>query len=140
MIISQKKVSIKNHETAAAVLRDALYKIEDANYKEVMLVAGLNNKNVVQYIDVAHIGTANYSPASMRDLFRKAITTGAVRVIVAHNHPSGETEMSPEDVAVTKKLVEAGKIVDVEVLDHIILTRDGHLSVRETTEIWNEVR
>jgi DNA repair protein RadC len=66
-----------------------------------------------------------------REVFRLAIAENAASIIVAHNHPSGNTEPSPEDIAITKQLVEAGRIVDIRVLDHIIIAGDAFTSLAE---------
>jgi hypothetical protein len=67
------------------------------------------------------------------ELFREAIRANCASMIVLHNHPSGDPTPSPEDVAVTKQIVEAGKLLDVEVLDHLIIGRQQFVSLKE---IW----
>jgi DNA repair protein RadC len=66
-----------------------------------------------------------------REVFRGAIVATCANIILAHNHPSGNLEPSREDISITKKLVEAGKIVDISVLDHIIFGDDGYTSFVE---------
>ena len=66
-----------------------------------------------------------------RELFREAINASAAAVIVAHNHPSGDPTPSPEDVSLTRKLVEAGKILDIPVLDHVVLGDGKYVSFKE---------
>ena len=66
-----------------------------------------------------------------REVFRGAIVATCANIIIAHNHPSGNLEPSKEDISITKKLVEAGKIIDISVLDHIIFTDDGFTSFEE---------
>ena len=81
----------------------------------------LDAKNVILRIKTLHIGTANASLVGLREIFREAVREGAVGVIVAHNHPSGDPEPSAEDISVTAKIVAAGKLLDIKVLDHVIL-------------------
>ncbi|MEI7984811.1 MAG: DNA repair protein RadC [Armatimonadota bacterium] len=81
----------------------------------------LDAKNEILRVATIHIGTANASIVGLREIFREAVREGAVGVIVAHNHPSGDPEPSAEDVAVTAKIVEAGKLLDIKVLDHVII-------------------
>ena len=81
----------------------------------------LDAKNVILRVKALHIGTANASLVGLREIFREAVREGAVGVIVAHNHPSGDPEPSAEDIAVTAKIVEAGKLLDIKVLDHVII-------------------
>jgi DNA repair protein RadC len=90
----------------------------------------LNSKNVILRIATLHIGTANSSIVGLREIFREAVREGAVGIIVAHNHPSGDPEPSPEDIQVTAKIVEAGKLLDIEVLDHVIIGERRWVSLK----------
>ena len=72
-----------------------------------------------------HKGTTDMSLAEPKDVFRAAIQAGATSVILAHNHPSGDPTPSPEDVQVTRRMVQAGQLVGITVLDHIILGKPG---------------
>jgi DNA repair protein RadC len=73
--------------------------------------------------------------ASPREVFQRAVLTGSISIIVAHNHPSGDTVPSSEDRAVTRRLQDAGKILAIPVLDHIIVTGKSFLSLKED-ECW----
>jgi DNA repair protein RadC len=64
------------------------------------------------------------------EVFREAIQRGAASMIVVHNHPSGDPSPSPEDVAVTRALVQAGELLDIEVLDHVVIGRGGYTSLK----------
>lgn len=88
--------------------------------KERFIVAVLNTANKVQAIEIVSEGILNSSLVHPREVFRAAIVLGAAAIIVAHNHPSGNPEPSQEDIAITKQLVEAGKIIGIPVHDHII--------------------
>lgn len=85
----------------------------------------LNTKNHVLAVQTISIGTLNASLVHPRELFKPAILRSAAAVIVCHNHPSGDTEPSSEDIALTRRLKEAGDIVGIELLDHIIIGTDG---------------
>jgi len=74
------------------------------------------------------IGTLNQSLVHPREVFADAISDRAAGIIFVHNHPSGDVEPSQEDIALTKRLVEAGKMVGIEVIDHIIISKNGHFS------------
>jgi DNA repair protein RadC len=97
----------------------------------------LNNRNRLINRHMVSLGTVNSAPIGIADCFRGAISDSAVSVLLAHNHCSGDTTPSAEDVAVTKRLIEAGKIVGIRVVDHIIVGRDRdtgspvQLSLRE---------
>lgn len=97
----------------------------------------LNNRNRLVNRHMVSLGTVNSAPIGIADCFRGAISDSAVSVILAHNHCSGDVTPSAEDVAVTKRLIEAGRIVGIRVVDHIIVGRDQttgepvQLSLRE---------
>ena len=80
---------------------------------------------------VISFGSLNASIVHPRELFREAINCRAAAVILAHNHPSGDPTPSPEDVALTRKLVEAGSLLDIPVLDHLILGDGKFISLKE---------
>lgn len=97
--------------------------------QEHFVVVSLDASNhIIGKHDVT-IGLANQTPIHPRECFRPAIDDGAVSVIVAHNHPSGNTEPSSEDISITKVLVAAGKILQIPLIDHIIITRCGARSI-----------
>ncbi|MDB2685921.1 hypothetical protein N9Y42_01810 [Mariniblastus sp.] len=89
--------------------------------KEVFVVACLNTKNIVTSIQVVTMGTLDASLVHPREAFRLAIHNNASSIIVAHNHPSGNPTPSREDITVTDRLKEAGKIIGIDVLDHIVV-------------------
>ena len=98
--------------------------------EEYMYMICVNTKNkVIGVFEISH-GTVNASLVSPREVFQKALLANATSIIVMHNHPSGDCTASREDIEVTKRLVEAGKIVGVEVLDHIIIG-DSYSSLKE---------
>ena len=76
-----------------------------------------------------HIGTLMSTVVGVREVFREAVRSSAASIIVAHNHPSGSLEPSPADIAVTAKLREAGELLDIAVLDHLIIGAGGHFSM-----------
>jgi DNA repair protein RadC len=78
-----------------------------------------------------HIGTVNMSVVGPREVFREAVRENAAALVVAHNHPSGDPSPSPEDIAVTRKLVEVGEILDIPLLDHVIVGDEHYYSMRE---------
>lgn len=91
----------------------------------------LNSKNGVLRVAPIHIGTLTNSLVGPREVFREAIREGASSIIVAHNHPSGDPTPSPEDIEVTKRLVEVGKMLDIPVLDHVIIGYRTYVSFKE---------
>ncbi len=89
----------------------------------------LNSHNRLIRDEVISIGTINSSIIHPREVFRPAIECNAAAVVLAHNHPSGEAKPSDEDVEITAQLVQAGKILGITILDHVIITRDTFTSV-----------
>lgn len=99
--------------------------------REHFLVLTLDGSHTVIRIHIASIGTVNRSLVHPREIFIKAITDSAAAIVVAHNHPSGHTEPSSEDDAVTKGISEAGEILGIKVLDHMIFGKNGFYSYLE---------
>ncbi|MFT9495791.1 JAB domain-containing protein [Anaerosolibacter sp.] len=95
--------------------------------REAMLVITLNTKNQPNSISVCSIGTINSSIVHPREIFKSAILSNAASIIIAHNHPSGDATESKEDVNISKRIYEAGKILGIELLDHLIIG-DGHFT------------
>jgi DNA repair protein RadC len=93
--------------------------------QEIFGILILNTKNKVIGVEVVHKGSLNSSLVHPRDVFLRAVTANAASIVCFHNHPSGNPEPSREDIEVTKRLKEAGQILGIEVLDHIITGEDG---------------
>lgn len=99
--------------------------------REVFFLACLNTKNEVVAIHRAHIGALNYSLVSLKDIFKTAILNNSNAIICFHNHPSGSLVPSEEDIEVTKKIKKAGDLLKIELLDHLIVSTQGFLSLKE---------
>ncbi len=104
--------------------------------QERFAVVLLDVKHRLLGTQVVTIGTATEALAHPRDVFRLAIKRGASRIIVAHNHPSGALEPSPDDLALTQQFLRAAEVLDLPVLDHLILGAGQYRSLRETTGLW----
>lgn len=100
----------------------------DARSQEHFLVMLLDAKNRVLGIDMVGAGGVDSAVVDLRLTFQAAVMVTALGIIVAHNHPSGVAEPSPEDIAITQRIVTAGKTLNIRVLDHIVLGRDAHFS------------
>lgn len=107
----------------------------DFESEEYLYMLCLNTKNVITSVFELSHGTVNSSLFSVREAFQKALLANAVNVIFIHNHPSGDHQPSREDVEVTKRAVEAGKILGVRVLDHIIVGDLFYSSLKEKGHI-----
>ncbi|MBV9788954.1 MAG: DNA repair protein RadC [Chloroflexi bacterium] len=99
--------------------------------QEHLRVVLLNTKNYVLKIPTIYIGSINSSAVRVGELFKEALKVNAASLIVVHNHPSGDPTPSPEDIAVTRQLIEAGELLDVDVLDHLVIGQGRWVSLRE---------
>jgi DNA repair protein RadC len=106
--------------------------------QERFAVLLLDVKNRLIGTKVITIGTATETLAHPRDIFREVIRQGATRVIISHNHPSGNVEPSPEDIALTKQLLAGAQFLAIPILDHLILGNGNFESLRKTTNLWDE--
>lgn len=99
--------------------------------KEYFLLLLLNTQNEIISQEAVSIGTLNASLVHPREVFRSAIKAGCASIIVAHNHPSGSLEPSMEDLQITRRLQDAGKLLGIELVDHVIISKQGYSSFRE---------
>ncbi|MFH0903629.1 MAG: DNA repair protein RadC [Methanobacteriota archaeon] len=112
-----------------------LYPAMRESKKETFVELCLDTKNQVIREDTVSIGSLNANIVHPREVFRTALIESAAHIIVAHNHPSGDPAPSREDVDITKKLVETGKIMGIDVLDHVIIGDGRHFSMKEAGHI-----
>ena len=107
--------------------------MEELRYlrQEVFMAALINVKCELMMKTRISMGGISSSSAGAREVFRTAVQKGAYAVIVAHNHPSGDPTPSSEDIAVTKRLIEAGKVLGIQVLDHIVIGDGRYVSLKE---------
>jgi len=99
--------------------------------QETLRVVLLNTKNqVIKFSDV-YRGSLNSSLVRVAEVFKEAVRVNAAAIIVAHNHPSGDPTPSPEDARVTEQIVAAGKLLEIEVLDHLVIGERTYISLRE---------
>jgi DNA repair protein RadC len=119
---------------AAALSNDLMWQTQ-----EKFAVLLLDVKHRLMGTQIISIGTATETLAHPRDIFREVIRQGAIRVIVAHNHPSGNVEPSSEDIALTRQLLTGAQVLGIPLLDHLILGNGNHLSLRQSTTLWQDV-
>lgn len=123
---SEANYTISDPQKAFDYLQDMQYLTQ-----EHFVVIGLNTKNQVIFRKTVFIGSLNASIVHPREVFNLLIRHSCASCIVAHNHPSGNPEPSSEDLSVTKRLAEAGKIMGVDVLDHCIIGHGKYISLKE---------
>lgn len=99
--------------------------------QEELHILLLDTRNRVIRIQAIYKGSLNSSMVRIGEIFRPAIEAPAAAIIVAHNHPSGQPDPSPEDITVTRKIVEAGKLLDIAVLDHLIIGQGVYVSLKD---------
>jgi DNA repair protein RadC len=133
MLVKARKQTVSNPRTVQEVLSKVLNSENEVDrMKEHFWVIGLSTRNAIQYIDLVSLGTLNASLVHPREVFRFSILKAVSSIILSHNHPSGDSEPSEEDLRITKRLVEAGKIIGIDVLDHIVIgSRDSFCSFKE---------
>ena len=109
------------------------YCMEDMRHSEneKFLILLLNNKCELIHERIISIGTVNYTCISARDIFRYALSYGAVNIIVVHNHPSGNPNPSQEDFVTTRRLLEASELIGIRLIDHIIIGDNRYTSFKE---------
>lgn len=126
--------------------------IDDPAIAAALLSADLmwqaQEKFAILLLDIKHrligtrvisIGTATETLAHPREIFREIIRQGGLRAIIAHNHPSGSLDPSPEDIALTRQLLSGAQLLAIPLLDHLILGNGSFTSLRQTTTLWQEL-
>ena len=113
----------------AAILGRGYMRIHDEPEEHLYMIC-MNTKNRVLGVFEISRGTVNSSIVGVREIFQKALLANSVSIILMHNHPSGSPDPSREDIAVTKKVAEAGNLLGVELLDHIVIG-DRYVSLKE---------
>jgi DNA repair protein RadC len=123
----EEKYQIKSPRDAANLVMVEMTHLDH----EQMRILVLDTKNqVVENIN-RYAGTVNSSVLRVAEVFRPAITRNCPAIIVCHNHPSGDPTPSPEDIAVTEQLVQAGKVLDIELVDHLIIGNQKYVSLKD---------
>lgn len=122
-----ERPAINSPADAAALVQYEMSALE----QEEMRVILLDTRNRVLNITSIYRGSVNSSQVRVGELFRAAIRQNAPALIVLHNHPSGDPAPSPDDVAVTRAIVQAGKLLDIDVLDHLVIGQGRYVSLKE---------
>jgi DNA repair protein RadC len=121
---------IRRIETPKDVVELGKRFLEESD-REQLLVCCIDTKNQPTAINVVSVGTLNSSIVHPREVFKPAILSNSASIILFHNHPSGDTTPSKEDVNITERIKESGKILGIELLDHIIIGNDSYCSLKE---------
>ena len=119
---------VDNPQKAAELVRNLF--MEDAD-REYLVVCCLDAKLKPLSIEIAAIGSLNQCMVDPRDIFKNAVLSNSANILIYHNHPSGEAEPSMDDERVTKRIKEAGELLGIPLVDHIIIGKDCTFSFRE---------
>lgn len=122
----EERYTIRSPQDAYNYLKDMQYLTQ-----EHFVVLGLNTKNQILFRETVFIGSLNSSIVHPREVFKNLIKRSCASAIVCHNHPSGHTAPSPEDIQVTERLMEAGMIVGIAIIDHLIIGFESYISLKE---------
>ena len=123
----EERLQIHSPADAAHFLTPLIGHKEQENF----VVLYLDTRNRVTDREILYKGSLNTSLVRVAEVFRGAIRRNSAGIIVAHNHPSGDPNPSPEDVALTRRLVKAGKLLEVDLLDHLVIGQNRYVSLRE---------
>jgi DNA repair protein RadC len=121
-----ERMRIQSPEDVAAILSTDMAALDQEELRVVLL----NTKNEVLRVVTVYRGSVNAAQIRVAEVFKEAVRQNAPSLVVAHNHPSGDPTPSADDVAVTRELVKAGQLLDIEVLDHLVIGDGRHVSLR----------
>ncbi len=126
-------IKINNESAVYELVKDELATSD----REILLSVMLTVKNDLIGVETVSIGSIISANIAPRDVFKSAILANAVAIIVCHNHPSGDLNPSDSDIELTKQIVEAGELLGIKVLDHLIVSNKGYKSLRDYHEFPN---
>ncbi len=128
-LTKEEKIKIANSTDIFGIMQKVLMR---ENYidreKEHFWIIGLTANSKIIFIELVSLGSVKATTVEPMNVFRVAVLKGAVKVIFVHNHPSGDLNPSEEDKNVTDRLIQVGKILDIEVIDHLIITENSFMS------------
>src|SRR5690349_15647705 len=132
--LKNSKIAVRGAEQIAGIFRDLLA-LEDPvdRAKEHFYCMHLDSKSRIKLVELVSLGSLNSSVVHPRETYRRAVIQGSASIIVGHNHPSGEPEPSDEDTRTTKLLFEAGNVLGIQLLDHIVFTDTRYFSFRSNS-------
>ncbi len=126
-LINNNRVTIKSPVEVSSLVMEEMRYLK----KEVFKIILLNTKNhIIKYLNVS-VGSLNSSIVHPREVFSEAVKTGCSAMLLVHNHPSGDPEPSREDIETTQRLVNAGNILGIKVLDHVVIGDGKYISFKE---------
>jgi DNA repair protein RadC len=124
---TEERFAVRSPADVAQLLMAEMSHLEQEHFR----VLYLDTRNRLLGDETLYVGSLNASHIRVGEVFRDAVKRNCAAIIAAHNHPSGDPTPSPEDVEVTRQLVQAGKLLDIELLDHLIIGQQRYVSLRE---------
>jgi DNA repair protein RadC len=133
--LKDSKLEVKSPRSIAKVLVELLHLEDEIDQaKEHFYVIHLDTRSRINMVELVSLGTLTSSVTHPRETFRRAIIHGSASIVVAHNHPSGKPDPSTEDMKVTKLLMDAGRVLGIDLVDHIVFSETGFFSFRDNRE------
>jgi DNA repair protein RadC len=127
LIKYDERVQIGSPSDAAQLMQVEMAHLDQEHLRVILL----DTKNRLQKVQTVYIGSVNSAAVRVGEIFKEAVRLNSTSLIVVHNHPSGDPTPSPEDVAVTRAIIQAGQLLDVDVLDHLVIGHGRFVSMRE---------
>jgi DNA repair protein RadC len=134
----KEDIQVRSPDIAGAYLLTHVFTPFDAFDQEEVWLLLLNNKNKITHQSMIYRGTVNSANIRVAELYKPAVRLNAPSIIMSHVHPSGDITPSPEDVTVTQMVYQAGKLLQVELLDHLIVGREQWLSLKSQGMGFND--
>ena len=123
----EEEIYIRDSKDAYNYLKDKIANLKKEQFRGLYL----NSRNKLIHDEVISLGTLTTNLVHPREVFQPAVQYSAVAIILAHNHPSGDPEPSEDDIKITQQIIEASKIINIEILDHIIIGKNKYLSLKD---------
>ena len=138
-LTDEQKIRIANSDQLYEIMQKVLMR---ENYlgrqKEHFWTVSLNTANKIVNVELSALGSLSEVALKPRDVFRLALIKGASKVILVHNHPSGKLEPSKEDLDITDRLIQVGKIIELDIMDHFIISEDDYVALAGTKH-WGKL-
>ena len=132
-LTEEQKIKLLNADDVYSVMQEVLLREEKIDQeKEHFWIIGLASNNMIQFIELVSLGSVNATLVEPMNVFRVAVMKGSVKVILVHNHPSGELNPSEGDKDLTDRLIQVGRILHVFVIDHLIISTESFYSFADT--------
>jgi DNA repair protein RadC len=129
-LTKEDKIKIANTKDISKIMQRILMRQNKLHRKkEYFWVVGLNNDNTIEYIELVAIGHLNKVHIDPVEVFSFAVSKKCKKLILCHNHPSGNLKVSEEDIEITKKLEKGGAILNIRILDHFIISEEDYICV-----------